>query len=147
LLEDFGGGPIPGRKFVAVFPGGYSTPIVPIDVDPTLDFEGLKQAGSALGTGGMIVIDDSADTKKIALEVARFFATESCGACPPCTYGTSETYKLFQEFQNSSVLHENTVLKIREFCEMMKFRGQCAHNRAAAMTHLSFLNHFPEIFR
>lgn len=147
LLHELGGGPFPGRRFVAVFPGGYSTPIVRVEQNPKLDFEGLKEAGSALGTGGMIVLDDSSDMRKVAVEVARFFAVESCQACPPCSYGTAETYRLFQELQNGGGNSAGAVLKIREFCEMMKFRGQCGHNRAAAMTHLSILNHFPEVFQ
>jgi NADH-quinone oxidoreductase subunit F len=148
LLNDFGGGPREGRRLVAVFPGGPSTPILPVEKDPSLDFEGLQAAGSSLGTGGMIVVDDSSDLKKVAVDTARFFAEESCGACPPCSFGTSQTLQLFEQILSSGNRSAaKSILKIREICEMMKLRGQCAHNRAAAMTHLSFLNHFPEVFR
>ncbi len=148
LLNDYGGGPRDGRSFVAVFPGGPSTPILPVEKNPSLDFEGLQDAGSSLGTGGVIVVDDSSDLKKVAVDTARFFAEESCGACPPCSFGTSQTLRLFEQIlSNGDRTSEKCILKIREICEMMKLRGQCAHNRAAAMTHLSFLNHFPEVFR
>lgn len=140
LLNEVGGGPLPDRRFVAVFPGGPSTPIVPYDLDPPMDFEGLQTAGSQLGTGGVIVIDDSANLAEVAVETLSFFMRESCGACPPCTMGTAELHKLFQS-QSS-----NRILKIREFCEMMKYRGQCAHSRAAALTSLSFLSQFPQVF-
>jgi NADH-quinone oxidoreductase subunit F len=146
LLYGCGNGPLPGRKLVAVFPGGPSTPLVPVSMDPTLDFEGLQKVGSALGTGGVIVIDDSTDIRKMAVEVADFFARESCGACPPCTIGTSETHALFQNLLKNPENSAKILLKIREFCEMMKCRGSCAHNRAAALTFLSLLTHFPDIF-
>jgi NADH-quinone oxidoreductase subunit F len=140
LLEDCGGGPLPGRNFVAIFPGGMSTPMVPFDRNPCMDFEGLQQAGSQLGTGGVIVIDDSADLRKVAVETLAFFSRESCGACPPCTVGTQELHRLFQSFAH------DRILKIQELCEMMKYRGQCAHSRAAALTSLSFLTQFPRVF-
>jgi NADH-quinone oxidoreductase subunit F len=140
LLNKVGGGALPGRNFVAIFPGGPSTPIVPFELNPTMDFEGLEKAGSHLGTGGVIVIDDSADLAQVAIETLSFFMRESCGACPPCTMGTSELHKLFQSDA------PDRILKIREFCEMMKYRGQCGHSRAAALTSLSFLSRFPQVF-
>jgi NADH-quinone oxidoreductase subunit F len=140
LLEECGGGPLPGRSFVAIFPGGMSTPIVPYSSNPAMSFEGLEAAGSHLGTGGVIVMDDTADLKKVAIETLSFFARESCGACPPCVMGTKELHQLFQS--NAP----DRILKIREFCEMMRYRGQCAHSRAAALTSLSFLAQFPQVF-
>jgi len=139
LLHDVGGGPLPGRQFVAIFPGGPSTPIVPVEFDPSMDFESLQKVGSHLGTGGVIVIDDSSDLRQVAVQTLSFFMHESCGVCPPCFIGTQELHKLFQ-------MQHSDILKIREFCEMMKYRGQCAHSRAAALTSLSFLNQFPQIF-
>ncbi len=147
LLHESGGGPLPGRQLRAVFPGGPSTPVVPVALDPAMDFESLHEAGSSLGTGGVVVLDDSADLAKVAVETARFFSAESCNACPPCTIGTSETHRLFQKLEQRTTDSQKTVLKIREFCEMMKYRGQCAHNRSAALSLLSLLDRFPEAFR
>jgi len=93
------------------------------------------------------VLDDSADLTKIAVQTARFFAAESCNACPPCTVGTSETHRLFLTLEQRTGDPQTTVLKIREFCEMMKHRGQCAHNRSAALSLLSLLDRFPEAFQ
>lgn len=139
LLNEAGEGPLPGRNFVAVFPGGPSTPILPVQVDPQMDFEHLAAAGTHLGTGGIIVIDDSSDLRKIAAETLSFFMRESCGVCPPCSLGTTQLHTLF-------AAERMDILKIQEFCEMMKYRGQCAHSRAAALTSLSFLNQFPQVF-
>jgi NADH-quinone oxidoreductase subunit F len=146
LLNEHGGGPLPGRRFLAIFPGGPSTPILPVDLDPPLDFESLKKAGTSLGTGGVIVLDDSSDLIKVAIEVAGFFARESCGTCPPCKIGTAEVHSLFQEIGKGAPEKEKLVLKIKEFCEMMKFRGNCAHDRAAAFTVLSLLERYQKIF-
>ena len=147
LLNGFGQGSLPGRRLLAVFPGGPSTAIVPVELDPCMDFEGLLEAGSQLGTGGVIVLDDSSNLAQVAAEVSSFFARESCGACPPCSIGTSETHQLFQQIKESERHHQEAILKIREICEMMKYRGQCAHSRSAAFTLLSLLNRFPEVFR
>jgi NADH-quinone oxidoreductase subunit F len=146
LLNDCGAGALEGRKIKAVFPGGLSTPLLPVDHDVPLDFESLKEAGTSLGTGGMIVLDDSSDMLQVAIEVSDFFARESCGTCPPCTIGTSEIHRLFVEMAKHQSDNEILLLKIQEFCEMMKFRGNCAHDRAAAFTVLSLLNHYHKIF-
>jgi NADH-quinone oxidoreductase subunit F len=145
LLNDCGGGPLPGHRLRVVFPGGPSTPLLAVEKNPNLDFESLCAAGTSLGTGGMIVIDDSVDIEQLAIDTAAFFARESCKVCPPCSYGTSECHKLFLEMK-VQLARDRSVLKIRENCEMMKVRGSCAHNRSAAFSMLSFLEGFPEVF-
>ena len=72
----------PAGKIVAVFPGGPSTPIVLADQDPELSFEGLEQAGSRLGTGGVVVIDDSVEIRKLASDIAGFFARRKLPRLP-----------------------------------------------------------------
>ncbi|HSP07876.1 MAG TPA: NADH-ubiquinone oxidoreductase-F iron-sulfur binding region domain-containing protein [Acidobacteriota bacterium] len=146
LLQECGGGPLPGRRLVAVFPGGPSTPAVPVERDPEMSYEGLERAGSRLGTGGVVVVDDSTIIPNLAVEVSSFFARESCGACPPCTIGTSEVHKLLQQIAADPAAARQNILKIREFCEMMKPRGSCAHGRSAAFTVQSLLEGFPDAF-
>jgi NADH:ubiquinone oxidoreductase subunit F (NADH-binding) len=139
LLFQYGGGPLQGRKLVAVLPGGPSTPLLPVEPDIPLDFESVKKAGSHLGTGGMIVIDDSTSLLKLAENISGFFARESCKTCPPCTIGTQESHKLFQELLATNRITSEKITKIRELCEMMKFRGNCAHNKSAAFSILRLL--------
>jgi NADH-quinone oxidoreductase subunit F len=139
LLYNYGGGPLPGRKLTAVLPGGPSTPLLPVEPDVALDFESVKEAGSHLGTGGIIVIDDSTSLLKLAESITGFFAQESCKTCPPCTIGTQETHRLIQELSNSEKIQPEKISKIRELCEMMKFRGNCAHNKSAAFSILKLL--------
>lgn len=146
LLHELGGGPLPGRKLVAVFPGGPSTPAVAVERDPELSFEGLERVGSRLGTGGVVVVDDSTGIRELAAEVSGFFARESCGACPPCTIGTREVHTLLQQIAADPRVAQQNILKIREFCEMMKPRGSCAHGKSAALTVQSLIEGFPESF-
>jgi NADH-quinone oxidoreductase subunit F len=143
LLFEYGGGPLPGRNLIAVLPGGPSTPLLPVEPDIPLDFESVKKAGSHLGTGGMIVIDDSTTMLKLAENITGFFARETCRTCPPCTIGTEETHKIFQELSASNKITSEKIAKIRELCEMMKFRGNCAHNKSAAFSILKLLEQPP----
>lgn len=146
LLQECGGGPLPGRRLVAVFPGGPSTPAVRVERDPEMSFEGLESVGSRLGTGGIVVVDDSVAIRTLAAEVSSFFAREACGACPPCTIGTAEVHKLLQQMAADPATGKGNILKIREFCEMMKPRGSCAHGKSAAFTVQSLIEGFPDAF-
>jgi NADH-quinone oxidoreductase subunit F len=139
LLYVHGGGPLNGHKLVAIFPGGPSTPILLVEPDIPLDFESVQKAGSHLGTGGIIVIDDSTTMLDLAENISSFFMRESCRTCPPCTIGTQETHTLIQQMAEAKKPIAESIAKIKELCEMMKFRGNCAHNRSAAFSILSLL--------
>jgi NADH-quinone oxidoreductase subunit F len=139
LLYVHGGGPLEGRKLVGIFPGGPSTPFLPVEPDIPLDFESVHSAGSHLGTGGMIVVDDSTTMLDLAENISSFFMRESCKTCPPCTIGTQETHALIQLMAEAKKPIAANIAKINELCEMMKFRGNCAHNRSAAFSIQSLL--------
>jgi len=89
LIYDYAGG-VPGNKRIkAVIPGGASTPALTADqLDVTLDFESLAEAGSALGTGAVVVLNEDTCMVDVARRTARFFAHESCGRCTPCRVGS-----------------------------------------------------------
>jgi NADH-quinone oxidoreductase subunit F len=88
LVYGYGGGPLPGRKVRAVIPGGLSMPILrDEELDVKMGFEELVRAGSGLGTGTAIVMDDSCDMVEASVNIAHFFAHESCGQCTPCREG------------------------------------------------------------
>jgi NADH-quinone oxidoreductase subunit F len=140
VLYEHGGGPLEGRKLVGIFPGGPSTPFLPVEPDIPLDFESVQKAGSQLGTGGIIVVDDSTTMLDLAENISSFFMRESCKTCPPCTIGTKETHALIQQMAEIKKPIAANIAKINELCEMMKFRGNCAHNRSAAFSILSLLN-------
>ncbi|HUI07225.1 MAG TPA: NADH-quinone oxidoreductase subunit NuoF, partial [Verrucomicrobiae bacterium] len=89
LIYDLCGGLKDGRTLKGVIPGGSSMPVLKADqIDVPLDFESLRKAGTMAGSGGIIVLDDSVDIVEATLNVAQFYAHESCGQCTPCREGT-----------------------------------------------------------
>ena len=89
IIEDFCGGVRGGRKLKAFIPGGSSAPILPADrIDTPADFESVAEAGSMLGSGGVIVMDDTVDMVWALENLLTFYAHESCGQCTPCREGS-----------------------------------------------------------
>jgi len=98
LIFEMAGGMRPGRKLKAVIPGGSSVPIMTAQEieDCPLDYEGVAAKGSMLGSGGMIVMDDSTDLVYQIMRLARFYAHESCAQCTQCREGTAWTTKILE---------------------------------------------------
>src|SRR3954466_5533098 len=97
IVYGLAGGPPPGRKIKCWFPGGSSAPVLlEEDLDLPYDFESMANAGSMLGSGAIIVIDDSIPIVDVALSIARFYRHESCGKCTPCREGTNWTEKMLE---------------------------------------------------
>jgi NADH-quinone oxidoreductase subunit F len=98
LIFDLCGGMRPGRTLKAVIPGGSSVPIMTAQEveDCPLDYEGIQAHGSMLGSGGMIVMDDSTDLVYQIMRLARFYAHESCAQCTQCREGTAWTTKVLE---------------------------------------------------
>ena len=91
------GGPPEGREIKCFFPGGSSAPVLlPEHLDLPYDFENMAEAGSMLGSGAIIVIDDSVPIVEVALRLAKFYRHESCGKCTPCREGTNWTVKMLE---------------------------------------------------
>jgi NADH-quinone oxidoreductase subunit F len=100
LIYDLAGGPPEGRKVKFWFPGGSSAPVLTgDDLDIPYDFDSLSKAGSMLGSGAIIVVDDSHTVLEVAMKVAKFYAHESCGKCVPCREGTNWTVKMLERIQ------------------------------------------------
>ena len=102
FLYDVCGGPVDGRKFKAVIPGGASVPIQTMEeAEATLmDYEGFIAQGSMLGSGGVIVIDDAQSMVRVIARIARFFAHESCAQCTQCREGTAWTTKILERIRD-----------------------------------------------
>ena len=97
LIFDLAGGPPEGRSVKCWFPGGSSSPVLTADdLDVPYDFDSMAKAGSMLGSGAVIVVDDSTPILDVALKVAKFYAHESCGKCTPCREGTNWTVKMLE---------------------------------------------------
>ncbi len=97
IIYDLAGGPLPGREIKFWFPGGSSSPVLTAnDLDLPYDFDTMAKAGTMLGSGAIIVVDDSHTVLEVALKVAKFYAHESCGKCVPCREGTNWTVKMLE---------------------------------------------------
>jgi NADH-quinone oxidoreductase subunit F len=100
IVYGLAGGPPEGRKVKCWFPGGSSAPVLTAeDLDVSYDFDSLAKAGSMLGSGSIIVVDDSTPILDVALKVAKFYQHESCGKCTPCREGTNWTLKMLQRIE------------------------------------------------
>lgn len=97
IIYGLAGGPEPGREIKFWFPGGSSSPVLKAeDLDLPYDFDSMAKAGSMLGSGAIIVVDDSNSVVDVALTLAKFYRHESCGKCTPCREGTNWTVKMLQ---------------------------------------------------
>jgi NADH-quinone oxidoreductase subunit F len=97
LIYDLAGGPPEGRRVKMWFPGGSSAPVLTeADLDVPYDFDSLAKAGSMLGSGAVIVVDDSIPVVDVAMKVAKFYRHESCGKCTPCREGTNWTVRMLE---------------------------------------------------
>ncbi len=100
IIYDMAGGPPEGRTIKAWFPGGSSSPILTAqDLDVSYDFESIAEAGSMLGSGSIIVVDDSISIVSVLLRLAQFYRHESCGKCSPCREGTNWTVKILERVE------------------------------------------------
>ena len=101
LIYGLAGGPPEGREIKFWFPGGSSSPVLTKDdLDVPYDFDSMAKAGSMLGSGAVIVVDDSHTVLEVAMKVAKFYAHESCGKCVPCREGTNWTVKMLERIES-----------------------------------------------
>ncbi|MHB8233219.1 MAG: NADH-quinone oxidoreductase subunit NuoF [Solirubrobacteraceae bacterium] len=101
IIYDLAGGPPPGSEIKCWFPGGSSSPVLTADdLDVPYDFDSMAKAGSMLGSGAIIVVDDATPIVELALKVAMFYRHESCGKCTPCREGTNWTVKMLQRIDS-----------------------------------------------
>jgi NADH-quinone oxidoreductase subunit F len=101
IIYGLAGGPPDGHEVKFWFPGGSSSPVLTSDdLGVPYDFDSMAKAGSMLGSGAIIVVDDSHTVLEVALKLAKFYAHESCGKCVPCREGTNWTVKMLQRIQS-----------------------------------------------
>jgi NADH-quinone oxidoreductase subunit F len=103
IIYGLAGGPEEGREVKCWFPGGSSSPVLKKeDLDLPYDFDSMAKAGSMLGSGAIIVVDDSTPILDVALKVAKFYRHESCGKCTPCREGTNWTVKMLERIDEGT---------------------------------------------
>ena len=146
-LLEMAGGVTKGRKLKAVIPGGSSTAVLPADKldGMRMDYESIAESGSALGSGAMIVVDDSTCMVKLLRRIVRFYYAESCGQCTPCREGVGWMYRILGRIIDSNATTKDIDL-LESVATNIKGRTVCAFGEAAATPVLSFLTHFRDEF-
>jgi NADH-quinone oxidoreductase subunit F len=145
-INEIAGGMRGGRKLKAVVPGGSSCPILRADeCDVPMDYDSIAKIGSMMGSGGMVVLDETTDMVKFALRIMRFYAHESCGWCIPCREGTTWLRKILQRFDDGGG-RKDDVRVLGEVSRNMLGRTFCALGDAAAMPTISIVEKFAEDF-
>ena len=146
-LLELAGGMRNGAKLKAVIPGGSSTPVLTAEVAMamTMDYDGIDKAGSMLGAGSVIIMDDSTCMVEALTRLAHFYYDESCGQCTPCREGTGWLYRVLKRIMDGQGKADDIdlLLGVQE-----KIMGNtiCALGDAAAMPVESFLRNFREEF-
>jgi NADH-quinone oxidoreductase subunit F len=147
LIYDIGGGIPDGRELKAVIPGGSSVPVLTADqVDTGLDFDSMAEAGSMLGSGAVIVIDDRACMVQLGLRVAQFYMHESCGKCTPCREGTRWMVQLLQKIEEGDASQGELDLLLN-VCDRILGKCLCPLGDAAAMPIASYVDKFRAEFQ
>jgi len=147
-LLEMAGGVRTGHKLKAVIPGGSSTPVLPgnIMMDVTMDYDSISKAGSMLGAGSVIVIDDSTCMVKALARLSHFYYEESCGQCTPCREGTGWLARVVHRIEHGEGRQED-LDRLDDVAAKIMGRTICALGDAAAMPVASFIKHFRDEFQ
>jgi|TARA_B100001741_G_scaffold49895_1_gene37747 NADH-quinone oxidoreductase subunit F len=146
-LLKLAGGIWKNRKLKAVIPGGSSVPVVKGDVmmDVKMDYESIASVGSMLGSGGVIVMDDSTCMVSVLHRISRFYYAESCGQCTPCREGTGWLYKILSNIVEGRGTSKD-LAQLDRIASQIEGHCICALGDAAAMPVRSFLKNFWQEF-
>jgi len=146
-LLEMAGGVRNGNKLKAVIPGGSSMPVLPgeIMMDLNMDFDSIAKAGSYLGTGAVIVMDETTCMVKALERLSYFYFEESCGQCTPCREGTGWLYRIVHRIEKGEGRPEDLDLLL-SLCENIAGRTICALGDAAAWPVQGFLKHYRSEF-
>jgi bidirectional [NiFe] hydrogenase diaphorase subunit len=142
IIFEVGGGVPEGRKFKAVQTGGPSGGCIPEQfLDMPVDYDSLAQAGSIMGSGGMIVMDDSSCMVDVAKYFMEFCMSESCGKCIPCRAGTAQMYDLLAKISEGRASLDDLDM-LETLCDMVKNTSLCGLGQSAPNPVLSTLRYF-----
>src|SRR2546426_5393623 len=146
MIYEVGGGIPNGRKLKAVVPGGSSTPVLTSEeIDVPMGLDSMMKAGSMLGSGGVVVLDDTTCMVKFALRIMKFYQHESCGWCIPCREGTDWLKKTLIRFHSGGGLKKD-IDNILYLSQNMLGRTFCPLGDAAAMPTISIVKKFRQEF-
>ena len=142
IVEELGGGAPEGSKIKAVQTGGPSGGCIPADhFDTPVDYDSLVNVGSIMGSGGMVVMDDSTNMVDVARFYMQFCMEESCGKCIPCRAGTVQMYNLLNKILDREATPKD-LESLEELCDMVKQTSLCGLGQTAPNPVLSTLRYF-----
>ncbi len=147
-LFELAGGMRDGSKIKAVIPGGSSSPVIPgeIMMDLTMDYDAIAKAGSMLGSGAVIVMDESTCMVKVLDRMGYFYHEESCGQCTPCREGTGWLYRIVHRIENGQGRPEDIDL-LMDVQNRIRGKTICALGDAAAMPVAGMLRYYQDEFQ
>ncbi|MCX7835291.1 MAG: NADH-quinone oxidoreductase subunit NuoF [bacterium] len=149
FLYETCGGPLEGREFKAIIPGGSSVPLITREMaeseECTMDYEGFQKVGTMLGSGGVIVYDNSVCIVRALEILSRFYAHESCGQCTPCREGTGWLYKVLHRIENG-LGHPDEIDLIVDIANNIDGETICPLGDAAAWPVQSAVKNFRSEF-
>jgi NADH-quinone oxidoreductase subunit F len=148
IIYDLAGGPDEGRSIKFFFPGGSSAPVLPGTdeyLDLPYDFDSMAKAGSMLGSGAIIVVDDAVPVVDVALKTAKFYRHESCGKCTPCREGTNWTVKMLERIDSGEATPMDLDI-MASICDQIMGNCLCVLGDAMAMPIASMIKHFRDEF-
>jgi NADH-quinone oxidoreductase subunit F len=142
-LLELAGGLYPGRKLKAVIPGGTSMPVIPGDVmmGLTMDYDSIQKAGSGLGSGAVIIMDDTTCMVDALYRISEFYMDESCGQCTPCREGTGWMVRVLHRIKSGHG-EPGDLEQLVNIANGIEGRTICALGEAAAWPVQSFVKHF-----
>jgi NADH-quinone oxidoreductase subunit F len=146
-LLELAGGMLNGSKLKAVIPGGSSMPVLPADImmNTDMDFDSIQKAGSMLGSGAVIVMNEETDLVKVARRISKFYYHESCGQCTPCREGTGWMHRILCRIDEGHAKQEE-LDKLLSIAANIENNTICAFGPAAAWPVQGFLRHFKSEF-
>lgn len=147
LIETLGGGMKDGKKLKAVQLGGTSCGFFKADqIDTSTDFDSLREQGASLGSGALLVIDDSHNMVDMLVKIADFFQHESCGKCAPCREGTLRVAQIVRKIAEGKGTNKDIEM-IKQLGKVMSMSCFCPLGQGATTPILSALELFPEDFK
>lgn len=146
-LLEMAGGVRTGHRLKAVIPGGSSMPVLPADtiMELDMDYDSLSKAGTGLGSGAVVVMDDSTCMVRMLMRISRFYQAESCGQCTPCREGTGWMYRVITRIEEGRGRPEDLDLLLSA-AGQIEGHTICAFGEASAWPVQGFLKHFRDEF-
>lgn len=147
LVYHYAGGPQEGREIIGFAPSGPSSGYLPASLlDTPLDWDKVKALGSMLGSGAVVVCDDSACMLDMALVASRFYRNESCGKCSPCRIGTQKLVDLLENWTNA-VNHPGDAKLLGDLSNVLRTASLCGLGQIAPAPIQSIMKNFPEVMK